>query len=105
ESGTASGMGSRGAIAQLVARLVRIEKVRGSIPLSSTQEIQQVRGHSQMMWEWPHLMRVPQSGHIFTGPIPAPHCLSAGTESDRLSHAGPAVSHPGVTERRARRGG
>jgi hypothetical protein len=27
---------SRGAVAQLVARLVRIEKVRGSIPLSST---------------------------------------------------------------------
>ena len=26
----------RGAVAQLVARLVRIEKVRGSIPLSST---------------------------------------------------------------------
>src|SRR5699024_5337179 len=30
--------GSRGAIAQLVARLVRIEKVRGSIPLSSTKD-------------------------------------------------------------------
>ena len=27
----------QGAVAQLVARLVRIEKVRGSIPLSSTK--------------------------------------------------------------------
>src|SRR5690606_32282145 len=40
-------IGPLGAVAQLVARLVRIEEVRGSIPLSSTQ----VESPSRRAWE------------------------------------------------------
>jgi hypothetical protein len=54
--------GLRGAMAQLVARLVRNEKVRGSSPLSSTDLIAALTRHS-FCWQAsrtaPNFSRVP----------------------------------------------